>query len=201
MIISWHGFNYFKVQNSHRSIVLNPYSLDKTTKLSKTKADIVIFSDPTKLAASKFDKDAFVINSPGEYEANNVFIYGEKVKGNIVYLIVFEDIKLAFLGEFGHQELTNGDIELIEGADILILPVGGGELTNIKEAMRIINQVDPRVVIPSCHAAGSFKLKAENVSQFIKEFGVRPEEMEKYKIQQKDLPQDDMKLIVLNLKQ
>ena len=201
MIISWHGFNYFKVQNSHRSIVLNPYSLDKTTKLSKTKADIVIFSDPTKLAASKFDKDAFGINSPGEYEANNVFIYGEKVKGNIVYLIVFEDIKLAFLGEFGHQELTNGDIELIEGADILILPVGGGELTNIKEAMRIINQVDPRVVIPSCHAAGSFKLKAENVSQFIKEFGVRPEEMEKYKIQQKDLPQDDMKLIVLNLKQ
>ena len=62
-----------------------------------------------------------VFDSPGEYEVSNIFVYGRNVKGNIVYYLVFEDIKIAFLGEFGHEDLSNTDLELIEGADILIL--------------------------------------------------------------------------------
>jgi len=197
MTISWYGFNYFRIQNSQHSIILNPYSLDKNNKVHKMKADVVVFSDPSKLVTNKFDKEVLVIDAPGEYEANDVFIYGENIKGSVVYLIVFEDIKIAFLGEFGHQELTNGDLELIEGADILILPVGGGALSDAKEAVKIIHQIEPRIVIPSCYSSTSLKIKADDIAKFIKEFGVKPEEFEKFKVQKKDLPQEDMKLIIL----
>ena len=197
MTISWYGFNYFKIQNTKKAVVFNPYSLDKTTKFPKTKADVVLFSDPEKIKDAKYHKEAFIIDSPGEYEHSDIFVYGRQINGNIIYLLVFENIKIAFLGEYGHQELTNSDLGLVEGADVLILPVGGNDLTTAKEARKLISQIEPRVVIPSCHAAGSGKLNLDNVSDFIKEFGVKAQEEEKFKLSRKDLPQEDIKLIVL----
>ena len=198
MTISWLGFNYFKVQNTQRTLLFNPYGLDKKTKFYKSKADLVLFTDSTKVASTSVDSNALVIDSPGEYEASNIFVYGRQVrKDNNIYLVTLDDIKIAFLGEYNHQELSNGDAELIEGADILILPVGGGELSTAKEANKIISRVEPRVVIPSCHSAGSGKLKTDSVTDFVKEFGVKPEEMDKFKVKKSDLPQEEVKLIVL----
>ena len=197
MTISWYGFNYFKIQNTKKAVVFNPYSLDKATKLPKTKADVVLFSDPNKIKDAKYHKEAFVIDSPGEYETNDIFAYGRQINGNIIYLVLVEDIKIAFLGEFGHQELTNSDLELVEGADILILPVGGNDLTTSKEARKLISQVEPRIVIPSCHKVGMGKIKADDVQMFVKEFGVKAEELDKLKISKRDLPQEDVQLVIL----
>lgn len=197
MVITWHGFNYFKIQNSHHSIVLNPYALDGSASSSKVKGEVVIFSDPKQKANCKIDPEAMVIDSGGEYEVKDIFIYGRPINGQIIYLIIFEDMRIAFLGEYGHQELTDKDLELVEGADILIVPVGGGDLTNAKEANRILGQVEPRIVIPSCFAIKGSKFKADNVADFIKEFGIKEEVLDKFKVQKKDLPQEDVKLIVL----
>jgi len=199
MIISWHGFNYFKLKNNTHSLIFNPYGLDKVTKFSKTNADIILFSDPSQIDQAKINKEAFVVDSPGEYEISDIFIYGREIKGNIIYFVIFEGIKIAFLGEFAHDDLANGDLELIEDCDILILPVGGGDFTTAKEASKIIQQVEPRIVIPSCYNPGSGKLKVDKVDVFVKEFGVKPEEEDKYKIKKKDLPQEDIKLIILKL--
>lgn len=197
MIISWHGFNHFKIKGTNNSLVLNPYSLDNSTKFSKVSADMILFSDPSQTSQTKLGEESFVVDSPGEYEVNDIFVYGRDVGGNIIYYIIFEEIKIAFLGEFGHGDLSNGDLELVEGADILILPVGGGDLTTAKEACKLIQHIEPRVVMPSCHKAGTGKLKADNLADFVKEFGVKPEEDDKYKIKKKDLPQEDIKLIAL----
>ena len=199
MLISWQGFNHFKLKNTKRSIIFNPYNLDNKTKLSKSKTDIILFSNPQKIKEAKVDKNAFLISSPGEYEVSDVFIYGREIANNIIYYLLFDDLKIAFLGEFGHQGLSNGDLELIEGSDILILPVGGGELTTSKEAVKIISQVEPRIVIPSCYQEGTFKLKTDNLITFIKDFGIKSEEVDKLKISKKDLPQDEVKLINLKI--
>ena len=199
MIISWQGFNNFKLKNTKTSVVLNPYNLDKKTKLRKLKTDIVLFSNPKKIKESKIDKESFIISSPGEYEVRDVFIYGREINNNIIYYIMFDDLKIAFLGEFNNKELKNEDLELIEGSDILILPVGGGELTNSRNAVKIISQVEPRIVIPSCYKAGTFNLETEDISVFIKDFGIKPEKLDKFKISKKDLPQNELKLIILNI--
>ncbi len=199
MIISWQGFNNFKLKNTKTSIVLNPYNLDKKTKLRKLKTDIVLFSNSKKIKESKIDKESFIISSPGEYEVRDVFIYGREIDNNIIYYIMFDDLKIAFLGEFNNKELKNEDLELIEGSDILILPVGGGELTNSKNAVKIISQVEPRIVIPSCYKAGTFNLETEDLSVFVKDFGIKPEKLDKFKISKKDLPQNELKLITLSI--
>ena len=197
MQILWQGFNYFKLINSQQTLLLNPYSLDKNIKFSKVKADIALFTDPKKYVANKINEQTFVIDSPGEYEVSDVFIYGRQINGTNIYLVTFDDMKLAFLGEYGHQTLTDKGLELIEGADILILPVGGGDLSTAKEAVKIIGQVEPRIVIPSCHKVGMGKIKADDVQMFVKEFGVKAEELDKLKISKRDLPQEDVQLVIL----
>ena len=197
MQISWQGFNYFKLSNSQRSVIFNPYSLDKNIKFSKVKADVVLFTDPKTYFPVKVNEQSFVIDSPGEYEVSDIFVYGRQLNGSNIYLVSFEDVKITFLGEYGHAFLTDKDLELIEGADILILPVGGGDLTTAKEAVKIIGQVEPRIVIPSCHKSGMGKIKADEVNIFVKEFGVKAEEIDKLKVSKKDLPQDDVKLFIL----
>ncbi|MBT4849268.1 hypothetical protein HON36_00245 [Candidatus Parcubacteria bacterium] len=198
MTISWFGFNYFKFQNTSHSLILNPYSLDEKTTFSKVKKDLVLFSDPNRPEIKKYlDNQTLVIDSQGEYEKNDIFVYGKNIRKHLCYLINFEGIKIAFLGEFGHHELENSDLELIEGVDVLILPVGGGDLTSAKEAIRIVNQIEPRIVIPSCHADNPSKMKLDDVSIFIKEFGGKAEELDKIKINKKDLQTEDVKLIIL----
>lgn len=197
MQIIWQGFNYFRIQSPQVTILLNPYALDQSTNFSKVKSDIVLFTDPQYKVANKISEDAFVIDAPGEYEVKEVFVYGKQVNDVSIYLITFEDVKIAFLGEFGHEVLTDKILELIEGADILILPVGGGDLTTAKEAVKIINQVEPRIVIPSCFQPAMGKLKVDTIESFIKEFGVKAQEEDKLKISKRDLPQEDVKLVVL----
>lgn len=197
MYISWQGFNYFRLQNTQTTILLNPYAWDKETTFSKVKSDLALFTNPKYFSANKVSEQSFVIDSPGEYEVKDVFVYGQQLNGSHIYLISFEDIKIAFLGEFSHQALTTKDLELIEGADILILPVGGGDLTTAKEAVKIINQVEPRIVIPSAFAGNVGKLQVDSVDLFVKEFGVKAQEEEKLKISKKDLPQEDIKLVIL----
>ncbi|RJQ34297.1 hypothetical protein C4566_02335 [Candidatus Parcubacteria bacterium] len=198
MTISWHGFNYFKVKNTDHTLVFNPYSLDNVTKVAKTKADVVLFSDKSKLAQAKYDDDAFVLDTPGECEIHDIFIYGRKVSGQLIFQVTMEDIKIVFMGEFGHQELNNGDLEFIKATDILILPVGGGDFCTAKEANKIISQLEPRIVIPSCHKAGAGKLKLDSIEDFVKEFSVKPEQTDKLRIKKKDLPQEEVKLVVLS---
>lgn len=197
MYISWSGYNYFKIQNSQHSIVLNPYALDKNYKFGKVKSDIAIFTDPQKVAECKLDEDVMLIDSAGEYEAKDIFVYGRQTNGHLIYLIIFEDVRIAFLGEYGGQSLTDKDLELVSGADILITPVGGGEMANAKQANSVIGQIEPRIVIPSAYGVKELKNKADSLEIFVKEFGFKVEEYDKFKVSTKDLPQDDMKLVVL----
>ena len=197
MYISWSGYNYFKIQNSQHSLVLNPYALDKNYKYGKVKGDIAIFTEREQVANCKLDSETMIIDSAGEYETKDIFVYGRQSNSHLIYLIIFEEVRIAFLGEYGGEPLSDKDLELVSGADILILPVGGGELASAKQANNIIGQIEPRLVIPSAYAVKELKNKADSLEAFVKEFGVKAEEYDKFKVSSKDLPQDDVKLVVL----
>jgi hypothetical protein len=74
MTISWHGFNYFKIKNTDHSLIFNPYSLEKGGKVPKAKADVILITDKSQSNKVKYDKDTFVLDSPGECEVHGIFI-------------------------------------------------------------------------------------------------------------------------------
>jgi L-ascorbate metabolism protein UlaG (beta-lactamase superfamily) len=85
----------------------------------------------------------------------------------------------------------------LAGVDILMIPVGGNDSLDAKKAVEVVSQIEPRIVIPMHYAATGIKVALDSVEKFIKELGIKPREEEKLKISKKDLPQEDMELVIL----
>jgi L-ascorbate metabolism protein UlaG (beta-lactamase superfamily) len=210
MIISWLGHSAFKIQDKDVTLVIDPY--DKIgLKMPKIQADILLITheheDHNNIEAIK--GEPFLIKGPGEYEVKNIFIYGITLdhdnkngaeRGKLTaYLMEIEGIKVAHLSDIGQDSLTDEQMELFEGVDILLIPVGGEYTINGAGAVKIISQIQPRIVIPMHYKIPGVNLKLETVDKFLKEFGVAaPEKLDKLKISKKDLPQEETKVIILN---
>lgn len=217
MLISWLGHSAFKLQGKTQAdtvtVITDPFYSDKTgLKLPKLEAEIVTIShdhdDHNNSEAVKGSPR--IIRGAGEYEIKGVFIegvfsYHDDVKGkergtNIMYRFEIEDISVTHLGDLG-TELDNKQLERLEGTDILLVPVGGTYTINAETAVKVINQIEPRIVIPMHYQVPELtglKNKLDGLDRFIKAIGIKPRQEEKLKILKKELPQDTMEVVVLS---
>jgi L-ascorbate metabolism protein UlaG (beta-lactamase superfamily) len=86
----------------------------------------------------------------------------------------------------------------LDGVDVLLLPVGGGEVMDAKAANEAISEIEPRVVVPLYYDIPGIKAKLASVNVFCKELGVcTREDVNKLKLTKKDLPAEDMLVMVL----
>ena len=149
----------------------------------------------------------FVVNSPGEFEAKDVFAYSiaaptkgdEKTAGkeNLIFRIEAEEMRIAHLGALD-RPLTNDELSQLENIDILMIPVGGGRVMSPKVAAEVLAEIEPRIVIPMTHAIENVKEKLASVDDFCKALGAcKRENTAKYKVTRKDLPEEDMMMVVL----
>lgn len=209
MNITWLGQACFKIQGKEVTIITDPYDSKIGLKLPRLNAEILTIShnhyDHNNIKA--VSGQPFLIDTPGEYEIKKVFIWGipswhdnkeGAVRGaNTIFIYQLEDIKLAHLGDLG-TTLSNEQLEKLEGVDILLIPVGGIYTIDGKKAAEVVNQIEPRIVIPMHYKIPNLKIKLEAVDKFCNEMGVKkngPEE--KLKITKKDLPAEEIKIIIL----
>lgn len=216
MQIQWLGQSFFKIQSKNNdaeiTIATDPYGETIGLKPPKFQADIVTIShnhgDHNNLDAIK--GEPFIVDSPGEYETKDVFIYGipswhdnkqgqERGK-NTIYQITAEGINILHLGDLGQDSLNNEQIERIGNVDILLIPVGGIVTIDAKKATEIISALEPRIVIPMHYKINGLKTKSElaTVEDFLKVSGLPNERMDKLKISKKDLQAEETKVIILN---
>ncbi len=215
MLIQWLGQSCFKIQtkpgpNGEVTIVFDPFDTSKMgLSLPKLTADVVAVThdhyDHNHVVA--VSGEYFLVNGPGEYEAKQTFIYGipgwhddsqgSERGANVMYLLESEGISVAHLGDIGQKQLTDDQLEYLEGADVLLIPVGGKYTVNAKEAQELVNQIEPRIVIPMHYKLAGLKLEIDPVDKFIKELGLAPQHEDKLRLAKKDLPQEETKLIVL----
>ncbi len=210
MHIQWLGQSAFKIQTKEVTVAIDPH--DKTgLKMPKFQADILLIThdhdDHNNIKAIK--GDPFLIKGAGEFEVKNVFVYGlrswhDNKKGedhglNIIYVIEIGGIKIAHLGDLGQDTLNERQLGMLEGVDIVLIPVGGEDTLDGTGAVKIISQIQPRIIIPMHYKIPGVKMKLDPVDKFLKEFGVsNPEKTDKLKITKKDLPQEDSKVVILN---
>jgi L-ascorbate metabolism protein UlaG (beta-lactamase superfamily) len=211
MIITWQGHACFKIQDKVGpdgiTLVTDPYDKKIGLKLPNFEADIVTIShdhfDHNNVAGLR--GKPYIIDRAGEYDIKGILVEGidsyhdekeGKERGkNVIYRFVIDEINIAHLGDLGHP-LTNGQLEKLAGIDILLIPVGGNYTIDAKQAVSIISQIQPRIVIPMHYKVKDLKVDIDGVDKFIKELGIKPTEEEKLKISKKDLPAEDMELIV-----
>lgn len=212
MTITWLGQSCFKIQDKDATLVTDPYEASVGFKLPRLSADIVTVShdhyDHNNVGAvSGVNGSPFVISSPGEYEVKGIFVYGipswhDKSEGkergsNTIYRIQVEGISIVHLGDLGHT-LSEETIGKLEGVDILLIPVGGKWTIGAHEAVEVISELEPRIVIPMHYKIPGLKVDVESVDKFLKEMGAsKAEKLPKLKIARKDLPQEETKVIIL----
>lgn len=127
----------------------------------------------------------------GEYEISGVEAEG---LADGILLLRTEDVFLLYLAQL-NRPLTDEELEGVNMADILFIPVGGDNtdsegLTVLtpEQAVKVINQVDPRIVVP---------MYFSSIEPFRAAEGKPLEMLKELKITKSTLPAEDRQVVVL----
>jgi L-ascorbate metabolism protein UlaG (beta-lactamase superfamily) len=214
MEIIWHGHSCFTIKGAKATVVTDPYGDGMGLKLPKLKGDVVTISHDhdTHNNSGAVEGEPQIFDWPGEYEKSGVLMAavpsfhfaeseGEEAakrgKNNIFHLEV-DGFKICHLGDLGHK-LTDSMIEAIGDVDILMVPVGGGTTIDHKKAHEVVEQIDPRIVIPMHYKVdGLTRDDISDIAPFLKEVGSHEEPVESIKLKSRsDLPEDTTGFIAL----
>jgi len=216
MYITWLGHSCFKIEDkvagNDVSIIMDPYNKDIGFKLPRSRADIVTVShnhpghNNSEEILGNGEKPPMIIDRSGEYEVKGVFVtgvgsYHDKEEGakygkSTMFKVEINGVIIAHLGDLG-TKLSEQQLSKLDDIDILLIPVGGGETIGTAEAVEIVRELEPRIVIPMHYKTPDLKKELEKLDKFKKELGVKEETMPKLKISKKELIEEDIKLIIL----
>lgn len=207
--IQYFGHACFRLRGREGIVVCDPYDRSVGPDLGRPTAHIVTVShnhpghNNTAAVRPVRDQEVFVVDGPGEYEVKGILITGVRThhdnqKGathghNTVYVIRLDDVVFCHLGDLGH-DLSQSQLEEIGSVDVLMVPVGGDETIDSSQAMNVVSQIEPRVIIPMHYAIeqSSFVRNLSPLSTFTHELGLKDVDVhEKVSITPSSLPGED----------
>lgn len=214
MEITYFGHSCFRIRTKSATVVTDPFDPAIVgLKYPKVPADIVTIShqhaDHNFL--EKITGQPFVIDGPGEYEVKGISVFGvasfhdEKsgsLRGsNTIYLFEAEDLRICHLGDLG-QKLTEGQLNQVNGADVLLIPVGGVYTIDPDQAAAVVGQIEPQIVAPMHYKAKGMSKDFENlatVDEFLKSIGVEVKPIPKLLVTKDKLP-EEREIVVMEKK-
>jgi L-ascorbate metabolism protein UlaG (beta-lactamase superfamily) len=215
MTINWYGEGCFKIVENGVTITTDPVESFTGLSAPRFKTDVVLrtimnplLPEDSKPVAQNIstgtDGETVVIAGPGEYEVKGIQITGwplMKSSGKdtlrSIFRIKTDDMTVGLLGhlaEFNEPEI----LEELGNIDILIIPAGGEPFIKQEAAAKLVRQIEPRIVIPSFYKVTGLKRKSDDVSDFLKEVGLKAEPVEKFSAKHKELS-EKMQAVVLTL--
>ena len=216
MDIQWHGLSCVSLKGKNATLVTDPYDAKIAgIKLPKLVADVCVANAdfPLHHAVEQLGKDVKVFDWPGEYESKGIIVQGiaaydrpmekegernKEAQRVIIYSIKIDGFSVCHLSNIGHR-LTPEMLEVIGNVDILLIPIGGADCLDAKKAHEVVEQIDPRVVIPMYYKIPGVKLPLAELAPFLKEIGMTASAAEKtLKFQTPSgLPQENTEFKVL----
>jgi L-ascorbate metabolism protein UlaG (beta-lactamase superfamily) len=213
MNITYLGHSSFLLKNSTGKLVTDPYDGTKMgKKFPKVEADIITISHEhdDHNARTAVEGDPLVITIPGEYEKFDIRVsgfetYHDKQQGeergkNTIFKIEMDDISILHCGDLGHT-LSNELIEEINGADVVLIPVGGFYTIDADEARQVVEKLEATIIIPMHYKVPDMSPEIMNnlapVDDFLAKIGVtEPERMKTLSLKKADLD-ENTRIIVL----
>jgi len=181
--ITWYGHCCFRLRGRGVSVVTDPYAPSLGSTLPRFTGTIVTIS----LDHEHHNNDRavrgkpFVIAGPGEYEVDDVFVFGIPTHAetrrktppvkNTAYLIEIEGVKVCHLGFLDHL-LTQDQIEALGDVNVLLVPVGGKSVLTGGRAAEVVGQIEPGIVIPMHYRVAGLDTEGETARRFLREMAV-----------------------------
>lgn len=210
MEITWHGYSCFTIKTKEGVAVIDPYREEIGLKLPALKADTVLISHDHEghNNVKGLSGEVRIIDWPGEYEVKGLAITAQTVphgsEGNkkepgqgLFFTIDADGMKICFLGDMG-DKIDDALIESIGDVDVLMLPVGGHNTMNAKQAHNVIEEIEPRAIIPMHYATPGLKTELDDVEGFLKLVGASGiEAKDKFSLSSRSQLQEDKTEIIL----
>lgn len=184
MDITWLGHSCFRLRGRDVTIVTDPYDRGAGYPPLRLHADVISVSHEhpnhaARGAVSGQERPPRTVDGPGEYEIAGAMItgvgtYRDGQKGqlrgkNTAFLFELDDLSVCHLGGLGHT-LNAEQIESLQDADVLLIPVDGVETLTAQQAVEVVSQLEPKLVIPMYH--GMTGLPSGGIERFCKELAV-----------------------------
>ena len=154
MEISWYGNGCFRLRSQPGTVITDPYPPTPALRLPKLSAAVLAISDPTLCddAVVTREDHSLVINGPGEYEINGIFIQGVPMHSRgqpsmTAYVFELEGLAICHLG-LPWQMPSAAQIENLGSIDVLLLPVGGPGRIGVQAVSDLASEIQPKVLIP-----------------------------------------------------
>jgi len=186
MEITYFGLNAVRLRGREATVMIDPYEPKLGLAPVRLNVQIVIFTheDPTHFSTQGLAGDPHIVTGAGEFEIKAVAMTGTQTyhdgkKGaergkNFIYTVEIDDLRICHLGHLGHG-LSEDQLEGIGSKiDVLFVPIGGGSHINSAQATEIVNQIEPKLVVPISYKLPGLTLLAQNlegVETFAKEMG------------------------------
>lgn len=196
MDIEYKGANCLVITAKKTTVAVDP-KLSAVGLKDVTPKNAVVIATQTDLLAQ--GEDAVIIDRPGEYEVRDVSISGvaaermidhDKSQLATIYRVTVGDVRFAIVGHVA-APLTEEQLEVLGVVDVVVVPVGGSGYTlDAHQAVSVVRQIDPKVVIPTHYAdkALSYEVPQMELEPFVKELGApQVEKTPKWKL--KALPE------------
>ena len=214
MTIVWHGQACFTLQSSDQKVIIDPFHKEIGLQVPSLEGQLVLVThdhaDHNNISA--VSGDPFVVDGAGEYERHGIRVIGidsyhDDKQGterglNTIYKVYIDSLSVAHLGDLGQTELSNEQVERLGEVDVLLIPVGGVYTIDGKDAIGIVHQIQPRVVIPMHYKTNSLKVPLNTNEDFLAEMGakeVKPQD--KFTFKKRSTTEDDNRteVVVMNI--
>ncbi len=205
MEIKFYGQACFSVTDKVASLVMDPFSESIGLTLPTLKADVITVSNGADSHSNTgaVQGEPRVFSWPGEYETKGVhfqLIHARAAEGeeNNVTIAHFNGIKICHLGAQS-EKLTEQQVDKIGDVDILFVPVGGKTVLDAKLAKSVVEEIEPRVVIPMLYSTEGNNQDLAPLSAFLSEMNAtQVEPVDSFKVKKSELPEDNSKVVVIN---
>ena len=201
MHISWLGNTSIKLQvkplDIDITIVIDPYKQEKGNFPRSLTPNIALFTRTAKNSIT-LSGNPYILDTAGEIDTKDILITATEghEEGRFMLRIDAEKMSIGHLG-LTNKELTDKQIELLTNIDILFIPIGHEKSYTAETAIKIINSLEPRIVIPMAFKSDNDP-EAKEITNFLKEMGKKDLEAEKKVIvKKKTLPEEEMQIILL----
>lgn len=210
MEFTYYGGNCVLISTKKLKVLVDPISGEYGPD-PKLKPDVILYTQPPKADAGATADTT--ITYPGEYEIKTVSIEGiaarlhaeesaDRLEG-VIYRLTLGDVRAVVCGNI-YPELTEEQLEQLDGVDVLIVPVGNYGLTLDKEAAAsFVRQFNPGTLIPVHYNDGAvdYPMPQADVDDFLHEVGVSSAEpQDSLKVTSRDLS-EETQFVVLKPRQ
>jgi L-ascorbate metabolism protein UlaG (beta-lactamase superfamily) len=181
MEITWLGHACFRLRSDETVVVTDPFPSTLGLLLGNQTATIVTMSNshPNHSNWQEITGEPKVFKAPGEYEFNSVSVRGvmtsisegtPREQRNVAYSIEMENIRICHLGDID-EPLSPNQIDELSPVDVLLIPTGGGCTLDLERAAQMLQDLDPKIVIPMHYSIPGIAVQLAQVDTFLQLLG------------------------------